>query len=452
MTSKKPGLMKAKIFLLVIALGLILNSFGQKPAIELTFTAIDSASYVQLDSIKVINRTHGVDTVLHYPDTVLTLYYVGINDNQDIEGNFRVMQNYPNPLLDQTMISIYVPERDKINLMVTDILGQQINRTEMILDKGYHSFRFIPGSQELYFVAASWRGMNQCIKILSVGNSSDKNCQLEYLGRDDNAVIPLKSSVTRRDFSFIPGDELLYIGYSDTLASGRLDKPEASQTYTFQFATNIPCLGTPTVDYEGQVYNTIQIFSQCWLKENLNVGTMLPGEQDMSDNGVIEKYCYNDEEDSCSIYGGLYQWNEMMQYTIQQGTQGICPIGWHIPTDEEWKILEGAIDSQYELGDPFWDWDGYRGFDAGLNLKSTRGCYSGNNGTDIYGFSSLPGGARGFYDAFLGVGNYVLFWSSNESYASYIVWYRSLDCDLVSVYRHFQDKTCGYSVRCLRDY
>ncbi len=51
----------------------------------------------------------------------------------------------------------------------------------------------------------------------------------------------------------------------------------------------------------------------------------------------------------------LYQWEEMMQYTTQQGAQGICPPGWHLPTDEEWKVLEGAVDSQYGIGDPEWD-------------------------------------------------------------------------------------------------
>jgi uncharacterized protein (TIGR02145 family) len=122
-------------------------------------------------------------------------------------------------------------------------------------------------------------------------------------------------------------------------------------SYTFQFATNIPCPGMPTVEYEGQVYNTIQIFSQCWLKENLNVGMMIPEAKDQSNNGIIEKYCYNNEPDSCAKYGGLYRWDEMMQYTTQQGTQGICPPGWHLPTDEEWKVLEGAVDSQYGIGD-----------------------------------------------------------------------------------------------------
>jgi len=69
-----------------------------------------------------------------------------------------------------------------------------------------------------------------------------------------------------------------------------------------------------------------------------------------------------------------------MQYTTQQGVRGICPPGWHLPTDEEWKVLEGAVDSQYGIGDPEWDNYYYRGFDAGTNLKSISGWYYEGNG------------------------------------------------------------------------
>jgi len=83
----------------------------------------------------------------------------------------------------------------------------------------------------------------------------------------------------------------------------------------------------------------------------------------------MEKYCYNSDTNNCTIFGGLYQWDEMMQYNTQQGVQGICPQGWHIPTDEEWKILEGAVDSHYEIGAQIWSLYGLRGYDAGKNLK-----------------------------------------------------------------------------------
>src|ERR1035438_4575700 len=75
-----------------------------------------------------------------------------------------------------------------------------------------------------------------------------------------------------------------------------------------------PCPETPTVTYAGKTYNTVHIGSQCWLKENLDVGTRINGSNDQKNNGIIEKYCYNDDTANCTKYGGLYQWDEVMQY------------------------------------------------------------------------------------------------------------------------------------------
>ena len=105
------------------------------------------------------------------------------------------------------------------------------------------------------------------------------------------------------------------------------------------FNTGIPCPGEPTVLYEGIIYNTVLIGTQCWLRENLNVGIRIDGIQNASDNGVIEKYCYDDNPTNCTTYGGLYQWNEAMQYVSTEGTQGICPPGWHIPRLSEFQNI-----------------------------------------------------------------------------------------------------------------
>jgi len=97
--------------------------------------------------------------------------------------------------------------------------------------------------------------------------------------------------------------------------------------------------GSSNIQYQGQNYNTVKIASQCWLKENLNVGTIIQGKLNQKDNGKIEKYCYNNDPANCEKYGGLYQWDEAMQYTKKEKAQGICPDGWHIPTKVEFEIL-----------------------------------------------------------------------------------------------------------------
>jgi len=154
----------------------------------------------------------------------------------------------------------------------------------------------------------------------------------------------------------------------------------------------VPCPGIPTVTYGGQVYHTVLIGDQCWLKENLNIGTRIPISSAQTDNDVIEKYCYEDDENYCDVYGALYQWNELMQYIETPGSQGLCPEDWHVPTDGDWKVLEGTVDSLYGVGDPEWNKTGYRGFNAGLYLKSKQWWHNAGNGIDKYGFTVLPAG------------------------------------------------------------
>jgi len=439
--------MKAKILLLILVSGIISGAIGQN-SIDLTFTAVNNGAYIQLDSIKLMNRTQGDSVKLFWPDTTLTYqitsgdlllyvgyamnYLVGIGSISKKEKQFQLYQSYPNPVRDQSSISVYLPSQGSVNMMVADVRGMIVLNLAQEFDEGTHSLRFSAGDERIYFITAQWNGITQSIKILTEGLTGGKTCKLEYIGLD-NGNTSLKQSHLKAGLV--------------VQESGILDSPDNDTTYTFQFATNIPCPGTPTVTYEGQVYNTFQIFSQCWLKENLNVGTLINCGQNQTNNSIKEKYCYNNNPDSCTKYGGLYQWEEMMQYSTQQGAQGICPPGWHPPTDEEWKVLEGAVDSQYGIGAPEWDssWH-WRGFDAGTNLKTTSGWYLNGNGTDLFSFSGLPGGmgSIGLFD-FIGINGY--WWSST---ATGIL--RNLYCSSPGIERGFYSFNSGMSVRCLRDY
>ena len=98
-------------------------------------------------------------------------------------------------------------------------------------------------------------------------------------------------------------------------------------------------------DDAGKTYGTVQIGGQCWMAENINIGTMLAAgttEPNTSDN-VIEKWCYGNDANNCALYGGLYNWNEAMRGSQVAGARGICPSGWHIPTDAEYNQLEKTV-------------------------------------------------------------------------------------------------------------
>jgi len=205
------------------------------------------------------------------------------------------------------------------------------------------------------------------------------------------------------------------------------------------------------ITYEGKIYETVIIGKQCWMAENLNVGNRINGIYNQNNPSAIEKYCYNDDENNCNNYGGLYQWDQAMDYTTQEGAKGICPPGWHIPTDEEWKILEGSADTQYPVGDPEWDDTGWRGYDAGKRLKSTAG-WSTNSGTDAFNFTALPGGERRFNGStFVSLGIEGYWWSSTETSSSN-AWRRVLRYDGDGAYRSdLYPKDRGFSVRCLKN-
>jgi len=205
------------------------------------------------------------------------------------------------------------------------------------------------------------------------------------------------------------------------------------------------------ISYGGQTYQTVIIGTQCWMAENLNIGTMISGSDDQTDNDTIEKYCYNDNTTNCDTYGGLYQWNEMMDYVTTNGSQGICPPGWHLPTDDEYKTLEMNLGMTQAQTDS----TGWRGTDEGSKLAGnevlwTDGNLDQNTNFGTSGFDALPGGNRRYTDSsFYDLAYSADFWSSSE-YGS-TAWYRHLYYYSTKLYQSSYNKAYGFSVRCLRD-
>ena len=284
------------------------------------------------------------------------------------------------------------------------------------------------------------------IEIVRSGHcwSEDTNPDLEN-EHSDLGVISSNSTFTTKIENLNPATKYYIRPYV-----GETPKPYHSEIVLygpeFEVFTSLagaPCEGIPTVVYEGKTYHTVQIGTQCWLKENLNIGTMINASNNNNqiNNSSIEKYCYNNETANCEIYGGLYQWDEMMQYTITQGTQGICPNGWHIPTDDEWTTLIDLLGGSSI---------------AGVKLKESGTTHwnSPNTGaTNSSGFTALPGG-HGFssgYFSLLGING--IFWSSTQytQYGTGTAWRRYLGYNDDGVGRDYDGKGGGFSARCLQD-
>ncbi len=193
--------------------------------------------------------------------------------------------------------------------------------------------------------------------------------------------------------------------------------------------------GTSTVTYSGKIYNTVLIGSLCWLKENLDVGSMIQSNSNQWNNAVIEKYCYNNNSSNCSTYGGLYQWAEAVQYFngatnttavfLSGNIQGICPTGWHLPTGLESGFLPVGGNGLKAIGQ--------------------------GTGTNTSGFSALLAGYLDYsLNTFLNLGTSTGFWTTAQNGSSSSYNYH-LYSNNNTIAMGSYSKNFGFSVRCVKD-
>ncbi|MDP3684540.1 MAG: FISUMP domain-containing protein [Ignavibacteria bacterium] len=217
--------------------------------------------------------------------------------------------------------------------------------------------------------------------------------------------------------------------------SGGKDSVKLTDITKIYFTTTptVFVCGTSTIDYSGKTYHTVQIGTQCWLRENLDVGTMIQGSDTSKNNGTLEKYCYDNNTSNCATYGGLYQWNEAMQYSTTSGIKGICPTGWHLPTSTEFETLAATVSNN------------------GNALKAIGQGTGSGAGTNTSGFSALFAGSRNSNGFFVDLGYDPHFWSSTEhgSTWAYDLGIQYNGSQVVPTHEFYKEG--GMSVRCLKD-
>ncbi len=222
--------------------------------------------------------------------------------------------------------------------------------------------------------------------------------------------------------------------------------------------------GNTVTDYDGNTYQTVVIGDQTWMAENLKVthysdGTAIPLVEDSATWATLsytdKAYCwYNNNEFYGSAFGALFTWPAIMNgagssEANPSGVQGVCPDGWHLPSDDEWKQLEMYLGmSQAEADGTDW-----RGADEGGKLKETGTTFwvSPNTGaTNESGYTALPGGLRSSNGRFSNMGYSTSFWTAS-GYFGADGWYHSLFFDRQEVFRFHGLNYYGHSVRCVKD-
>ena len=282
----------------------------------------------------------------------------------------------------------------------------------------------------LIFIFAGILVKAQGLGINTDGSAPDNSAMLDVKSTL-RGFLPPRMTTTQRNAISAPAEGLIIYN---------TDEKTLNIFYGTYWGLLIPQVcGNPFIDArDGKTYNTVIIGSQCWMKENLNIGTRINSSEWQTGNGTIEKYCFGNNESNCDVYGGLYQWSEMMEYDETPGVEGICPTGWHLPAQAELTTLI------IYLGDTEV---------AGGKMKETGTTHwtDPNTGaTNSSGFTALPGGLRQTNGSTINLGITAHFWSSskqNDLYSFSII----LGNDTPEITYAFYERWLGMSVRCVKN-
>jgi uncharacterized protein (TIGR02145 family) len=345
----------------------------------------------------------------------------GIEDVETFpETSLRLSQNNPNPFDGTTYVNLNVTETGEVSLVMTDITG----------------------------------------RIVSANNYS-----------------PLPQSKTEpkanTDNLFVAGDQMEYVGFialngTEEESGHAIQTQDSTQTIILSFAFSIydslPCPGTPTItDIDGNVYSTVQLGQQCWMRENLRATHYADSIAISIGNANIsysQPYYYNYVSHALSLEkrGYLYNWPAVMHGAASSETnpswvQGICPTGWHVPSHAEWIQLTEYVSSR-----SVFSCDGNSNHIA-KSLASAEGwnsdyhqCTVGNNqgANNATGFCAFPAGQCNGETTYFNGGSVTRFWSSTAT-TSGNKWMCSLGYNSTYVWQNPEPPYCGFSVRCLRD-
>jgi uncharacterized protein (TIGR02145 family) len=382
---------------------------------------------------------------------VIHIEETGVNDiHTQSPGGFNLSQNYPNPFNPSTVIVYELLQPTKVSIKIHNILGQKIktlfdgfqsNQTGQVVWDGTDDLgQGVSAGVYIYSLNANGIRINKKMLLID-GHRGYSNINLYQSFRDNgfNRGV-LKKQLSNQYLLRITANDILTYEQQNLLITGNI-----------VLDITVIRIGT-VIDIDGNTYMTVKIGNQWWMAENLKVthyrnGDPIPNVTNISQWSSLSTgaYCaYANNECNADTCGYLYNW-----YTVND-IRNIAPTGWHVPTDEEWKILEKYLGmSRSEADDT-----GNRGTDEGGKLKETGLTHwnSPNTGaTNETGFSAIPCGAYdGTIDYFHDSGYHVYFWSSTEE-SSTNAWDRALSSYYSKIHRFCNYKKSGFSVRLVQN-
>ena len=422
----------------------------------LNFTG--SGGSLTVATVKVENLTKGTSKLVSGSD-VLRL----INIPTGVETINQTLNNQisfsPNPMTDYSRMQFDLREAGNTMIYVYDISGRKIAETQDILSKGKHTFRIQGLTKGIYAVMINSRNYSnygRLVSTSSIGGSAKiqyENTDIIQDSNEDASLAKEKDSSAKGtnaeiQMQYSTGDRLKMTGTYNNYSTVVMDVPTASKIVTFNF---VAC-----TDGDNNNYPVVQIGTQLWMAKNLNTKVYANGNPigtttstDISGETTPKyQWAYGDVESVALIYGRLYTF-----YTLTD-IRGVCPTGWHVPSDPEFSTLHDYLANNGFAFTPGDD-------DIAKSLASSTGyaanAIPGNIGNDMTsnnstGFSALPGGFRKGNDGtwnLIGLNGY---WGSSTEGLTpgNSAWYRALNYNDRILGRNDFGPWNGYSVRCVK--
>ena len=464
-----------KATLLIVLIFAIAKLYGQG-YYEIDFVG----SGADPDNIRVENLTQG--TSLDMDGTDVLHLMLGESSIGSITADRENLTIFPIPVRQTCNIEFMNANRGNVSIRIYGITGKQIHDYSNVLSDGSHRFSVTGLAAGTYVIRVQTETDLFTGKVTSVEHTESSPAITHKAGIKSSNTIknaenpdPLHPDLSGKntgkaivEMDYNEGDQLKFTGYSNGFFNGCIFAlPGSNNTYTFQFIEQLgQCNGLTQITdtRDGRVYNTIGIGDQCWMAESLKYLPEVVGPGTGS-NTTAYYYVYGYDGTNVTAakatanfgtYGVLYNWPAAMNgmegsSANPSGVQGICPSGWHLPSDAEWQELEMALGMSQADADLL----GWRGTNEGSKLAGNASLWEDggleqNPEFGSSGFAALPAGYRSDNGSF-GCGGSLGWWWTATDFYYILAWSRELTYLQSGIYRFYPNMEVGIPVRCVRD-
>lgn len=398
---------------------------------------IGTGASTSVSTVKVENLTTGNNLEINGSDILrLTISTEVISTSIKQSNDLNI---YPNPMINNSKIQFIPHTSGNSEISVFDITGAEIISYHLFLENCLHEFQISNLKAGVYVVSAKGNNWKRTGFLISQGSSIgtteivriSSNSQVEVgkntlmISKGQNAIIDMPYSI---------GDRLKFTGRSGIYSTITTDVPTQDKAIIFNF---IQC-----TDVDNNNYPIVQIGTQIWMAENLRtthyrnfntISTTDPPSKDISGETYPRyQWAFAGNESNVSTYGRLYT------IFAAQDVRGVCPTGWHLPTDDEWTTLINYLGGESVAGGKVKE--------TGTNHWSTPNTGASNES----GFTAVPAGIRQPTGEFYAIGYNNTLWSRTDFDAN-THWTRFLPHNAEYFSRIFYPNKHGFSVRCLKD-